>query len=114
MNGRYLLVLVVSALAIVSGCGGQSFPEASASNSTASSDVATLGSGDVVLDAGTYRIDAPPYPPFEITVPGGWRALDGWAVYRFEADHVALRAVEIGRRNGVQAQVVRGLERGDQ
>ena len=41
-----------------------------------------------------------------------FRQGDGWAVYGVEAGRALLRQVEIGRRNGLRAQVLGGLEDG--
>ena len=38
---------------------------------------------------------------------------DGWAVFMLENDRAVLRSIEIGRQNGLHAQVLNGLERGD-
>jgi HlyD family secretion protein len=42
-----------------------------------------------------------------------FRTGDGWAVFVAEAGLAALQPVEIGRSNGVEAQVLHGLEAGD-
>lgn len=43
-----------------------------------------------------------------------FREGEGWAVYRVDADGVAHKApVELGLRNGVEAQVTAGLAEGD-
>ncbi len=39
---------------------------------------------------------------------------DGWAVFRLEGDTARLVPVQVGRRNGLQAQVLAGLEPGDE
>jgi len=38
---------------------------------------------------------------------------DGWAVYLVESDRAVLRTVTLGKRNGLAAEVVTGLETGD-
>ncbi len=43
-----------------------------------------------------------------------FRHQDGWAVFAVEEGHAALRPVEIGQRNGLAAQVLGGLEDGQQ
>ena len=42
-----------------------------------------------------------------------FRAGDGWAVFVAEDGRARVRAVEIGRRNGLQAELKEGLEEGD-
>ncbi len=39
---------------------------------------------------------------------------DGWAVFRLDGDRARLVPVQVGRRNGLQAQVLSGLEPGDE
>ncbi len=43
-----------------------------------------------------------------------FRQGEAWAVYVVEAEKAALREIEIGRRNGLAAQVLSGLEEGQQ
>jgi HlyD family secretion protein len=51
-----------------------------------------------------------------LQVPTGslFRASEEWAVFAVEAGRIKLRKVEIGRRSGLVAEVVSGLEEGDQ
>lgn len=42
-----------------------------------------------------------------------FRRGDGWAVYRVEDGTARLRRVETGKRNGLEAEVISGLEAGD-
>ncbi|MCP4654223.1 MAG: efflux transporter periplasmic adaptor subunit, partial [bacterium] len=42
------------------------------------------------------------------------RAGDGWAVFAVEEGKAVLRPLEIGRRNGLEAEVLSGLGEGDQ
>jgi HlyD family secretion protein len=51
-----------------------------------------------------------------LQVPTGslFRASEEWAVFAVEGGRATLRKVEIGRRGGVVAEVVNGLEEGDQ
>jgi len=50
-----------------------------------------------------------------LKVPAGalFRSGDSWAVFRVKDDRAILTRVEIGRRNGLEAQVLEGLERND-
>jgi hypothetical protein len=63
--------------------------EATLPPSPPSEEVATLGRGEVELEAGTYRLDltalapsAATYPAFLVTVPDGWVSTDGWILAR--------------------------------
>jgi HlyD family secretion protein len=38
---------------------------------------------------------------------------DGWAVFRVEGDRAALRAVQVGKKNGLAAEITEGLADGD-
>lgn len=46
-----------------------------------------------------------------LTIPAStlFRYQDGWAVFAVEADNAQLKKVEIGQRNGLQAQVLSGI-----
>jgi HlyD family secretion protein len=50
-----------------------------------------------------------------LNVPAGslFRQRSSWAVYLVEGPFVELRAVRIGRNNGVEAEVLEGLKEGD-
>lgn len=63
---------------------------------TLAATATTLGPGDQMLDAGTYRIVGhPELPPILISVPDGWQNLDGWAVrLRHPGEDVAVVAVQ--------------------
>lgn len=54
--------------------------------------------------------------PDTLQVPASalFRSGEGWAVFRVEAGRARIRPVEIGRRSGLAAQVLEGLEAGDQ
>jgi len=43
-----------------------------------------------------------------------FRSGDGWATFRREGDIAALTAVETGRRNGLEVEIMSGLSRGDE
>lgn len=43
-----------------------------------------------------------------------FRHEDGWAVYRVRGESVALTEVDVGRRNGLRAQILEGVSEGDQ
>ena len=51
-----------------------------------------------------------------LQVPAGslFRLDEGWALFRVENRHAALRAVKVGQRNGLVAQILDGLNEGDQ
>lgn len=51
-----------------------------------------------------------------LQVPTGalFRQGDDWAVFVAEAQHAKLRTIELGQRNSLAAQVLRGLEAGEQ
>jgi hypothetical protein len=108
-RSRHLLPLVTIALI---GClGGCEYESNDASLPSASSPITEahtlpslpesrdtrtlpplLESGDI--DAGTYRVPVAGYEePFEITVPGGWFALDGDSLIKDDPDHPAEWAV---------------------
>lgn len=42
-----------------------------------------------------------------------FRHEDGWAVYRVRGESVALTEVDVGRRNGLRAQILEGVSEGD-
>lgn len=50
-----------------------------------------------------------------LTVPAGalFRRDEGWAVFRIEDGHAQERVVEVGRRSGLDAEVLSGLAAGD-
>lgn len=50
-----------------------------------------------------------------LTVPSNalFRDNDGWAVFAVRDDEAVRTAVEIGRNNGIEAQILKGLEAGD-
>ena len=50
-----------------------------------------------------------------IKVPAGalFREGDSWAVYRFENGRAKMRMIEVGQNNGIEAEVLGGLEAGD-
>lgn len=50
-----------------------------------------------------------------LTVPSGalFRRDQGWALYRIEGDRAVLREVTVGRRSGVDAEILEGIEAGD-
>ena len=50
-----------------------------------------------------------------LQVPAGALFREGkqWAVYKVNGDHAALTMLEVGRNNGVVAEVLSGLEPGD-
>lgn len=95
------LVLLCAVLSV--GCGSAATPPGASpagSVATASPTAAdptspaptmtTLGHGDQVLDAGTYRMElagAPTvltagFPTLQITIPDGWSQHDGWLLHR--------------------------------
>ena len=51
-----------------------------------------------------------------LVVPEGavFRSADGWAVFRLEAGRARLTPLHVGRRNGLEAQVLGGLEPGQE
>lgn len=51
---------------------------------------------------------------FKVPASSIFRRDEGWAVYVVEAGLVALRSVEVGRSNGLEVEIVSGLEAGDQ
>jgi HlyD family secretion protein len=50
-----------------------------------------------------------------LTVPSGalFRRGEGWAVFRIDGGHAQERAVDVGRRNGLDAEIRAGLAAGD-
>ena len=49
----------------------------------------------------------------KIPLPALFRDGDGWAVFAEQRGRATLRRVEIGRDNGLEAEVVKGLEAGE-
>ena len=49
----------------------------------------------------------------QVPTSGLFRHGDGWAAYAVVDGAAALRRIEIGRRNALAAEVLRGLEEGD-
>jgi HlyD family secretion protein len=43
-----------------------------------------------------------------------FRQGDGWAVFAHDSGRARLRPIELGRRNGLEAQVISGLEAGQE
>ena len=54
--------------------------------------------------------------PDVLKVPTSSLFRDGrqWAVFNVDGDRAHLRTIEIGRQNGLEAQIISGLEQGDQ
>jgi HlyD family secretion protein len=50
----------------------------------------------------------------KVPVTALFRQDGGWAVFRVVEGRASIRAVEIGRRNGLEAEVLKGLEAGDE
>lgn len=80
--------LVCSLILVLAACSG-SAPTASAERPSSTATTPSLGSGERLLHAGTYRVGlneiAPggaEIPPILITVPDGWNSLDGWVLHR--------------------------------
>jgi HlyD family secretion protein len=50
-----------------------------------------------------------------VKVPAGalFREGDGWTVFVFDGGKAGKRTVEVGRRNGIEATVTKGLEVGE-
>jgi len=50
-----------------------------------------------------------------LTVPGGalFRSGQDWALFRIEDGRAHLRKVELGRRSGLEAEILSGVEDGD-
>lgn len=62
------------------------------------------------------RIIVDETPPESLRIPSGalFRQAQHWCVFRIERGRVQLRQVSVGENNGLQAQILNGLEEGDQ
>ncbi len=68
---------------------GPSAAPTAVADPSAAATITTLGSGQLALDAGTYRLDlderaggGTAFPAFLVTVPEGWHTFDGWILDR--------------------------------
>ncbi|MGO4146961.1 hypothetical protein AB4Y77_17915 [Paenarthrobacter sp. YAF11_1] len=110
-RSRHLLpLLTIALIGCLGGCEYESYDESLPSASSPMTEARTVPplpenrdprtvpplpkSGDI--DAGTYLVPVDGYKePFEITVPGGWSALDGNSLGKDDPEHPAEWAVHL-------------------